>query len=988
MKPEEETASLNNPRVARAVRSFIPNQVFERIARNPDSLDRVGERRTVTVVFVDIAGFTPLCEGKDAESVIIFLNELFSAILEPVSLYGGTIDKFMGDAAIILFGAPVVHEDDAERALAATLEIMDRVAEFGEMQVSIGVNTGMVVAGIVGNDEHREYTVIGDAVNTASRLQNAAEPGEILVGPETFEGNFEAFRFGEPRKLALKGKSSRIEARVLLGRRLAEKVRSIPPLIGRKKEFEKLCDTAFIKGDAAALIGEAGSGKTTLMSHLRNSAEKRDIPVLFIEGTPWGENIPFGPIQPLIIDILGEFPDDEFRRLIPSKLGLFPLLSGILGIQIAPTDRTKYLSPIDKRKLLDEIIVDLLDSRFRGNRALLLIDGAENIDPSSVRLIKHMASQDTTSIVIASRNINHWIEDICDDKIVLDNLDIRSTAALFRQTLDIRRIASKLTEKIFAETNGNSGHIVELARLLRGMGKLFKKRGVVDIDGHIIDALPAGIEGILTARIDNLPPDAREVVRVASVLGVEFPPILIHEILGDELAEKGVEQLISEGIFTRTGEVLRFASRALATAAYESLFITARRKIHIDASSKIESIFGEDNERFYESLARHYRIAEVRNKAFIYELRAGIKQEKRFANSEALHYYNLALGVSDDEAVEWGLGIELFHAIESAGKLYWYSGYLEKVIELNSRAREIAKELGKKALETDSINRIALANHELGRFDKAMELYERLLSTLKPLDTERERMLQAMTNYGTLLSDLGKLDKAKEIYMNGLELSGESADSPGAANLLGNLGWLESQLGNLDKAEEYLERSGRIDAALHNLRGEAINAINLAQLYRAKGEKKRELERYKTALEILERIGDRRGVALCLSNLGDASREMRDIKSARSYHRRALKLAREIDDPQRIVDAELGIALDSAEAGNITSAIKRARKAYKTARESGDWEGEIDVGLALLKLMRKSGDRAGFDRIKKTLSKTIENNNPSAMEKLKAIYEQ
>ena len=985
MKREKVSEQLKSPHVLRAIRSFIPDQVFERIARNPNNLDRIGERRTVTVLFVDIAGFTPFCEKRDAEDVMILLNDLFSRILEPVSRYGGTVDKFMGDAAMILFGAPVVHEDDPERAIGAALEIMDRVAELSGVRVSIGVNTGMVVAGIVGNDEHREYTVIGDAVNTASRLESAAAAGEILVGPETFARSASSFRFGEPKRLSLKGKSSPIEARAVLGRRLAGKALAIPPLIGRKRVFQRLSRIADRRGGSALLLGEAGSGKTTLIAHLRERAEKSGVFVLPIEGAPWGENIPYGPIQPIVCEILGDSPFDEFKRLLPKKTGLFPLLSGILGRKIPPTDHTKYLSPIDKRNLLDGLISELLRSRFRGKKKLLLIDGAENIDPSTARVIGILASSKGTSTVMASRGSRPWMESFQFDRIDLRRLDMRSTAALLRQSISAKRIASKLTDEIFAETGGNPGYIVELTKLLRDTGKLITEHGIVGFEGRIDENLPEGIEGIMAARIDNLPPDAREVVRVGSVLGTSFPARLLDEILGHEIAKNGIAQLVGDGIVEKTGETLRFASKALALAAYESLFIAARKKIHAAAASRIESLFQNEIERFYEPLARHYRIGGPRDKAFIYQFRAGAKQEGRFANSEALHYYNEALSISEDEAVAWGMERELLSAIESAGKLYWYSGDLERVIELNTRARRFAKRIGILTLETDSINRIALAKHELGRFDEAMELYELLISMLKPLESERERMLQALTNYGTLLSDLGRLDEAKAIYLEGLKLADDYADSPGAANLLGNLGWLESQLGNLKLAERYLERSGRIDTARGNLRGQAINAVNLAQLFRARGEKAREIERYNAALEAFERIGDRRGVALCLSNLGDAAREAGDIKAARRDHRRALKIAREIDDQQRIVDAQLGLALDNAEEGNLAAGIKRARKAYEIAREAGDWEGRIDVGIALLKLLRRSGDRAAFDEIKIEISKTIMDNNPSAMGRLKAV---
>lgn len=420
-------------------------------------------------------------------------------------------------------------------------------------------------------------------------------------------------------------------------------------------------------------------------------------------------------------------------------------------------------------------------------------------------------------------------------------------------------------------------------------------------------------------------------------------------------------------------------------AAYESLFLSSRKKIHIDAAKEIELLYADSVQDFYEVLAQHYSLGDIDDKALIYSIKAGKKQENKFANREALYYYEKALATPDKNAINWKLTDEIFTAIELAGKLYWYAGNLDRVIALNKRSLALAVSQNRKTIESDSLNRIALANHELGKFDSAMKLYEKLLVMLKSMPKENERLLQALTNYGTLLSDLGDLDKAKKLYLSGLANTPKTADSPGVANLMGNLGWLEAQIGELNLAEEYLERSGKIDNKLGNLRGSAINSVNLAQIYRLRGDKKNEAEQYTTALKIFEQIGDRRGVALCFSNLGDTSREMGNIVQARKFHRKALLIAREIDDSQRIVDAELGLAMEDAIDGKFDAAIKGVKKAYKIAASSGDWEGQIDTGIALLDLYSKTGDKSAYHILKKNLKQVIAENNPSALERLGKI---
>ncbi len=991
MGKRSKTKRLTDPRVAKAISSFVPEQVFERVIRHPDKLDRVGERRPVTAMFVDIAGFTPLCEGRDAEDVMSLLNALFKRILEAVSKYGGTVDKFMGDAAVILFGAPVVHEDDPIRALAASLEIIESVGELHGLNVSIGINTGEVVAGIVGNESHREYTVIGDAVNTASRLQNAAKPGEILVGEETYINSKQHFAFGKPQKLVLKGKKEMAVARPLLSAKTFKKTRTIPQLVGRGKVLDKLTEI-ITSPDAAVgfIVGEAGAGKTVLLGHLKEKAASLKIRTIEMSALPWGKNIPYGPVQPLIRSILGSNPRNALEKLLPSESEYFALLSGLIGIEIPPTDKTRYLSPIEKREILHILLLKLIASRFGTDRLLIVIDNSETLDPSSADLIATMAPILKVAVVCAGRNTGGIDQRFTTNQIKsvfvrLRNLSRDNVRALVRAKLAASRVSRELVEEIISETGGNPGHIVELLQLLVSKNRIVKRRGVCYLEDTVEKGLPHDTEGILTARVDSLPPDAREVLRFASVLGHEFPRKLLMGLLGRDIATKGINQLSERDLVERLDGNLRFFSVPLLKAAYNSLLVSARRELHRLAANEIIESLKSRIEDYYEDLARHFEAGSVPKEAFRYQILSGRKQERRFANQEALYYYEKALAIADDQVIEWGLWKELFGALESAGRLYWYSGELRKVVELNTRAKKIAERMGKITFVTDAINRIALAHQELGHLKKAKALYTEQLEILVKLGGERERLLQALVNLGTLLSDSGDLDGAREVYERGLKVAGRAKKSWGAANLLGNLGWLECQVGNPGRAEKLLLRSQRIDNALGNLRGLAINSVNLAQVYRAGGKKMQEIESYERALELFRKIGDRRGEALCLSNLGDTSRETGDFEKAISLHKKARKLAKELGDPLRTVDAELGLALDIAATGSMESAIRRAKEALALTRKTGDWEGEIEVGLELLRMLKDNDNRISFNRLKKDLEKTIKEFNPSAMSRLEKI---
>lgn len=981
MSSKGDLNRFNDPKIARAIASFIPNQVISRVVRNPEKLDRVGERRTVTAMFVDIAGFTSFCEKRDAEEVMLLLNRLFSSILEPVEKFSGEVDKFMGDAAVVIFGAPVAHEDDPQRALASALEIIARIQQFQGLQVSIGINTGEVVAGIVGNDKHREYTVIGDAVNTASRLQSAAEPGEILIGAETVRLAGRGFIFGEPRKLELKGKSHPIEAFPLEG--ISGGVTDLSParIIGRERELSAV--NAVIEGSvkSTAIIGPAGTGKTALINRITAEALSKGFRLIDISAITWAENIPYAPVQRVIREILGDEPQKKLRGLLPKRADLFPLLSGLLGMEIAGKGRVEYLSPDEKRTALKGLIYEILTVEGRKSPLLLVCDGTENLDPSTAELLEMAISSREFPVILAGRN-EGAISSSADIIIELKSLSKKDSSDLIREILGAERLSAELLSAVYSETGGNPGYIKELLTLLSERDGIIFGKGVHRLSAAIEGKLPKGIDDIYTARIDAFPPDARETLRVLSVFGQDFPKGLPEDLLEPSVYENGSRSLVEMGVLRDFGGQYRFESAPLMKAAYHSLFHTVRKKLHNSAGEAIEKHFADNLEDRYEELARHFGLGEDPKKAFAYQSLSGRKQEKRFANLEALHYYNAALGIDDADAVRWGIWRDLLGTIEAAGRLYWYSGDLEKVIELNERAKALAEQTGETVMVTDAINRIALAMQEMGRFDEAGELYENLLEILGSVEGQKERLLQAMANYGTLLSDLGKLNKARALYIRGLEIADAETESAGVANFLGNLGWLEARMENFDAAVENLRKAGEIDEKLGNLRGQAINLVNLAQIYRARESKNEEIEAYNKAHRIFVSIGDRRGEALCLSNLGDTSRETGDIAKAKSLHRKALKLATELRDNMRIVDANLGLALDFFAEGEVKSAVRRAKTAFLISSEVGDWEGQIETGIALLNFYNSLRDEKSFEKLSKQLRKIIENNNPAAISRL------
>ena len=285
------------------------------------------ERRLVTVLFADLVGFTGRAENSDPEAVRELQRAYFAAVTAEVVRFGGTLEKYIGDAVMAIFGAPQAHDDDAERALRSALEIRKALSELdGALEVRIGVNTGEVVGGTAGPQEG-DYTVSGDAVNIAARLQQTAAPGEILVGGMTRRLSSDAFAFAPLDEMALKGRTEPIEA-WRLERELPERPRmhgGEARLVGRQRELASL-ESALEearegRGLMVALVGEPGIGKSRLAIEMRQRAEAAGFTTAWTSSRSYALGVSVSPRQPAGVPAARPSAGPEHRGRPPQRRG-------------------------------------------------------------------------------------------------------------------------------------------------------------------------------------------------------------------------------------------------------------------------------------------------------------------------------------------------------------------------------------------------------------------------------------------------------------------------------------------------------------------------------------------------------------------------------------------------------------------------------------------------------------------------------------------
>jgi class 3 adenylate cyclase len=505
------------------------------------------ERKIVTVLFVDVSGFTALSEKLDPEEVRGLINACFEYLVPVVQKYEGTIDKFIGDEIMALFGAPVAHENDPERALRAALELMDAIASFNrdrgtDLNLHIGVNTGPVIAGKVGSQDRREYSVMGDTVNLAARLEDASKDGQIYVGPNTYRQTARIFDFERVPPLELKGKAKPVEIHRLIGLKAAPKpIRGIEglrsPLIGRDSELEEIGSAlrAVRKGDGGirAIIGEAGLGKSRLIAEALQ---------LFAADLTWAEGRALSYAAGMsywmardvlygLLKIKADTPPTEIEtalrksieEALPKKVAdIYPYLGRLLEVPLpgAMEERVRLLKSEALQGRILQAFQEYVRARAAGKPLILFWEDLHWCDPSSLRVLE-MLLPITTEVplllLLAYRPGEDLVQQLqrdraaCTEKyraIELSPLTREQSGSLIKGLLKIENLPEKMRELILDRAEGNPFFLEELLRSLLDAGiVLFQQDRFVATRAIESVDVPETLQGVLMARIDRLRPE-------------------------------------------------------------------------------------------------------------------------------------------------------------------------------------------------------------------------------------------------------------------------------------------------------------------------------------------------------------------------------------------------------------------------------------------------------------------------------------------------
>ena len=561
--------------------------------------DHDAYRRPVTVLFADLTGFTALSERLDPEDVRAFQNDMFRMMAEEIQRFEGFVEKFVGDAVMAVFGAPVAHEDDPERALRASLALLERMRTlsrqwepcFGEpVTLHIGINTGPVVAGSLGTSAGGAYAVTGDTVNTAARLLAAAPPGTILVSETTYRMAQQRFAFEPLGDLTLKGKSDAVPAYRLLGvlagprpTRGLESLGLVAPLIGRDDElglllaaFERM---ARGRAQVVSLLGEAGACKSRLLTdffgRLETDGRLVRVTVRHAACSSLGEQ-PYGVFATFLRDAYGISTSDTLevaRRKLVEGLqalgaseaeaeGVAPLVGYVLGFESG--ERVPEIEPEQLHRQIVFAARTVFERRLAQSPLVLVVEDLQWADAASVELLRQIVDRldDRPLMLLASLRPQSGDRPLALSRaahtiIRLAPLSDTQTEVLLAGLFGVSAsvIPAGLRARIVTRAGGNPLYVEEVVRGLIADGVLARDgdRWTCRADGTSVE-VPVTLQALLLSRLDRLPSDERRLLQEASVLGPVFDESLLRTVATDPLGvEARLDQLLDAGLLREIG---------------------------------------------------------------------------------------------------------------------------------------------------------------------------------------------------------------------------------------------------------------------------------------------------------------------------------------------------------------------------------------------------------------------------------------------------
>ncbi len=924
------------------LRRFIPPIVADGILHDQERLR--GERREVTVLFVDAVDFTRLSVSLDAEAVFNLTNDLLSRLAVCVHRYGGLVDSFTGDGLMAVFGAPIAHENDAEMAVRAAIDMQQTATGFAEIaraqlgapvQIRIGINSGPAVTGVLGTQEQSAYTVIGDNVNLAARLEALARPGSILVGSSVHVRTVSYFDFAPPRTVVVKGVDAPIEIYEALSSRASPtSPRGVPgmvgPYLGRDTQLTQLHEfsDSFLTGRQGRLItvtGEAGLGKSRLISEWLAQIPPDECTIWRGRGLPYAEGTGYGVFRSLLQDALDTYADpDRWQSRVSEPFR--PLIRQLLGLPQPEDDGAlwEHLSPERTSQLTTLAIREWLTNEAEDHPLIIILDDFHWADSLSAQVLQSLLALITESRILFCIIMRPHADVGLDgtrldptmcNHIAVPPLTSAESRILLSSFVDLDGFPEATVETILTRAEGNPFYIEEFVRALIEQEVLQLQNGKWAARSlPVLENLesPASLRGLMLARVDRLPENLRYLLQHATVIGLQFDAALLQIVerrlrhvdnidpIIDRLTSLDLLQL-RPAAGPRT-----YAFRHILTqeTVYRSILRSERPELHRVVAESIEELHGDALGPHVEALALHYDRARVRDRALYYALWAGKRAQDRFANHEALGHYSRALQLSQHLGqtgeARWQAAVGLGDVQQHIGEYEDAVAFYEAALHDHAQVEPIAR--------AEVMLKLGRAWDKLGDLEKSGYWLRSAATEMEHAD-ERTPAIEAEIYgaLGWLTLRNGDLAGAQALLERAASLVETTKDYGVLSSILNRLGAVYLSQGQRRKAAAAVQRSLDIRERLGDLLGVARSSNNLGILLRGSGDWEGALQTYRHCLEAMQTIGDAEGVGIAHTNIGNVYIDTGDWDQAEANLQRSYEIAQRIANPYEKAQANMNL---------------------------------------------------------------------------------
>ena len=966
MEPDRDAVPLDR---------FIPRELLAKLTA---ARGAVAERRVVTMLFCDVQGSTALAEQLDPEEWTEIINGAFEQMVRPIYRYEGTVARLMGDGLLAFFGAPIAHEDDPRRAILAGLDIVEGIRAWRdltpaarELDVRVGINTGLVVVGAVGSDLRLEYSAIGDAINLAARMEQSAMPGTVQVAEDTHRlvaGQFEVEPLGG---VAVKGKTQPVAAYRIV-RRAGSQARRDPaalraPLVNRRMEWEAL-ERVFEtlgagRGSILFLTGDAGLGKTRLIDEAieRILPAMPDARLFESSAVSYETNQPYGLVTRLMRQPLGLMSGDP-PALVRERLAAtanpedLPILQNLFGV--ATAGNIHEISGEMFAGQLDAALERFWRAQAAGGPLVLALDELQWIDASSAARLAalfHLTENIPALFLCAMRRERRspgWglKESAGRDlphrllEVALHPLNDGESRQMLTRLLETvqpaggTEIPDSLSTLILEKAEGNPLFLEEVVRHLIERGLLDREDGRWPDEFAAGISLPDSLLAMLTARIDRLDEATRRTLQAAAVIGRQFPRSILDSLVDQDreldrhLVELQRMELVRE--VSRLPEpVYSFNHSLTQEAVYNTILLKQRRAMHLRVAETIAVRSAAPAVDAAPVLAHHFLEAEEPVRALPYLLSAAAGALHLHAVTEALTHYHRALPIA----------LTLPDRNDALIEIYTNRG---RALELQSRFAEakaiyeefehLALTRGDRVLELESIILQGKLFANVTPFYDAQHGRELMERAMALAEETGNRVAETRILWNLLNShrfDLNSLDRAIAYGERGLALARELALDEELAYLLNDLGDIYGTYGDFVRAFALLSEAGDKWRDLGNEAMLADSLSSAAVWESIRGNLGGSLAMAAEAMEITARINNPWGQAYSNAVHGQILGQRGDVGQGIVEISRGIEKARGAGFMGGQLIALSFLSRLRLEAGDIESAMTLAREGVNIGRD-------------------------------------------------------